>query len=110
MSSRTIASCFIVLASLVACGAPPETDEPEEGSTGTESSALRPRDDWPAPIDVPMPGLDVRLERPIWDLKPYLDEYQQRPRLGGAPCVMRYVKIYDPSRGHDVEVPVVTCN
>lgn len=110
MSARTVASFFVVLASLVACGAPPDADEPDEGSTETESSALRPRDDGPAPIDVPVPALDVRLERPVWDLKPYIDDFQQRPRLGSGRCVLRYVKIYDPSRGHDVTIPVTICN
>ncbi len=110
MSSKSIFAFAIVLASLVACGAPPETDEPDESASDDQSSAMSVRDDMPAPVDRPMPVPDLSFGRRVpWDLRPYLDELQQRRGLGGG-CVLHYVKIYDPSRGHEIEVPVTVCN
>lgn len=106
MSAKYVASVVMVLTSLVGCGASPETDDPEEGSTGSESSALHPRDDLPTPLEPRLPSFD----RPVWDLTPYLDELQQHPRFGDGRCVMRFITIYDPGRGRNIEVPITECN
>lgn len=110
MSAMRIAS-FVMLTSLVACGASPDADadEPDEPSTDSVSSALlQLRDDAPVPFEAPVPSLDFSLGRPIWDPQPYLDEFRQRPRFG-RPCVMRWVTIREPS-GRVIEVPVTVCN
>jgi len=110
MSAKSIAALAMVLTSLVACGAPPETDEAsfDEDSADFTSSALQPRDDMPAPFDPRIPGLNVPLNRPIWDLQPYLDEFMRRPRFE-RPCVVHWMTINDPGRG-PIEIPVTVCD
>jgi hypothetical protein len=103
MSTKIVASAVIALA-VVACGASPETEEADEESDMT-SSALSPRDDLPAPIHPRMPS----LERPIWDLTPYVEELQQYRRLDNGRCTLRYVTIFDPGRGREIKVPITEC-
>ena len=97
---------LVSLIACVACGASPETDDPEEGSTDSQSSALHPRDDMPAPLGPRIPSFD----RPVWDLRSYLDALQEPEGFSQGPCVMRFMRIYDPVRGRHIEVPVTECN
>ena len=108
MSIKSVASVLVVataFVSLAGCGAPPETDDPEDDATDQTSSALHPRDDLPVPATPQMPS----LERPIWDLAPFLEELEQYRRLDDGRCRMRFVRIFDPGRGRPIELPITEC-
>ena len=108
MSIKSVTFAVTALA-LVACGASPESLETEtdelEDSTDVTSSALSPRDDLPMPVQPRFPSLD----RPIWDLAPYLEDLHQYRRLDDGRCRRRYVTIFDPGRGRNIEIPITEC-
>ncbi|MBX3220997.1 MAG: hypothetical protein KF795_10805 [Labilithrix sp.] len=114
MTARSVVVGFVVaLSSLVGCGALPDEDaadgfaEDDDGAVTSATSALSPRDDVPAPFDVPVPALPS-FNRPIWDLQPFLRQLQERRNFGG--CYQYYVTILNPAGGEPTKVPVTVCN
>ncbi|MBX3200519.1 MAG: hypothetical protein KF894_20445 [Labilithrix sp.] len=109
MTAKSVVVGFVVaLSSLVGCGweAVDEAEDEEVEATAEVASALSPRDDLPAPHGIPTPKLPS-FDKPIWDLEPFIQELDRRPRYGG--CFMYYVTLLDPTGGDPTKIPVTVC-
>jgi hypothetical protein len=111
MFAKSVGVCLMLVASTgLGCAVSAE----EEAATSTVSSNLSPPDDGVAPPRFePMipafPALDPQMGRPVWDIQRYIREERSRP-FDFSYCWQYVQKIYDPSRGRDVEIPVTVCN
>lgn len=103
--------CVMVALGAVGCAA--EAEDSDETDTGSAASELKLRsvDDLqsPAPLDYPVPEQNP-LKRPLWDLRRYLDDPERRPGFDFNTCYQYLMKIFDPARGREIQVPVTVCS
>lgn len=107
----------VMLLGVAGCAAGDDGSVADESKDNTASAGselkMRSMDDFdtptPGPIDVPVPGLENRLKRPVWDLHRYLDNPEQT-RFDFDQCYQYMLKIFDPARGKNIEVPVTVCS
>ena len=111
MSAKLAAALLLILSVTVGCVASPADAEDLDELEGPEvvasaTAELRPvNDEAPTPPALPVPDFADPHRR--WELEPYFDALRRERRLGG--CYMHYAKVYDPSRGSEIEIPITVC-